>query len=199
MALYTRLTELIETTDKIRDNLDAVVDVDTEMGLAGMMDAMNLTAARLNHNIRCVTDALNAACADTSAVTPPYLGRESGPEQTDFIAALQAIRDDLISDGSEGRTPHPDETDEDLHIADGTFTNITIQHVAGQTVDTGYLLIDVTTDGKCELIFNVQGTSRTNITTFLLPEEQIQMQTVPDTGTLLVLNERTGDNTSVNW
>lgn len=198
-ALYTRITEFIEIVDKIRDNLDAVVDVDTEMGLAGMMDAMNLTAARINHNLRCVADSLNAVCDDTSAVTPPYLGIETGQEEIDFEAELMAIREDLISDGTEGRVPWIDETDEDHHIADGTFTLIDIEHTAGPTADTGYLLIDVATNGKCELIFNVQGTSRTMITSFLTPQEQVQMQMVPDTGTLLVLNEATGDTTSINW
>jgi len=198
-ALYTRITEFIEVVDKIRDNLDAVVDVDTEMGLAGMLDAMNLTAARINHNLRCVADSLNAACADTSAVAPPYTGIETGSQEIDFEAELMAIREDLIADGSEGRTPWDDETDEDHHIADGTFTLVEIEHFAGPDPDTGYLLIDVTTNGKCELIFNVQGTIRTMITTFLTPQEQVQMQTVPDAGTLLVLNEATGDNTSINW
>lgn len=199
MALYTRITEFIEVVDKIRDNLDAVVDVDTEMGLAGMLDAMNLSAARINHNLRCVADALNAACADTSSVAPPYLGVETGQEEIDFEAELMAIRDDLIADSSEGRTPFPDETDEDHHIADGTFTLVEIEHFPGETADTGYLLIDVTTDGKCELIFNVKGTIRTMITTFLTPQEKVQMQMVPDAGTLVVLNEATEDTIEINW
>jgi hypothetical protein len=200
-VLFTRVSEFIEVVDKIRDNLDAVVATDTELGLAAMMDAMNVTAARMNTALRCVADALNKACppGDTE---PPYL--RSGNVETkaaddDWIAQLKELRDELIADGSEGRDPFPDETDEDHHIADGTFTLITIQHTAGQNPDTGHLLIDVTTNGKCELVFNVHGTSRALITNFLTPQEQVYMDHVPDSGTLLVLNEATGDNTSVNW
>lgn len=198
-ALYTRITEFIEIVDKIRDNLDAVVDVDTEMGLAGMIDALNLSAARINHNLRCVADSLNGVCVDTSTVTPPYLNVETSSEETDFEAALQAIREDLISDTTEGRSPWQDETDDDYHIADGTFTLVTVIHTAGQDPDTGYLLIDVTTDGKCELVFNIAGSTRSMIAVFLKPQEQVYMMTVPDTGTLKVLNEATGDTTSINY
>lgn len=199
MALYTRITEFIEIVDKIRDNLDAVVDVDTEMGMAGMFDALNLTAARINHNLRCVADSLNSVCSDTSSVSPPYLNVETSPEETDFEAALQAIREDLIDDETEGRDPWPDETDDDLHIEDGTFTFIDIEHTPGQDPDTGYLLIDVTSNGKCHLIFNIQGTSRTIEATMLKPQEKIYMEHVLDTGTLNVLNEATGDTTSINY
>lgn len=202
-ALFTRISELIEVVDKVRDNLDAVVDTDTELGLAAMIDALNLTSARINNSLRCLADAFNAVCPSSESVLPPYLGtgvQESGVEDKDWIAALQQIRDDLINDESEGRTPFTDETDEDYHIADGTFTQINITHTPGPTAaDTGYLLIDVTTDGKCELIFNVSGLARTSIGMFLLPQERFQMMHVPDTGTLKVLNEATGDTTSINW
>lgn len=200
MALYTRLTEFIEVADKIRDNLDTIIDEDMEIGLGGLLDAMNLTQARVSHSLRCVADALNAACPDTSSVAPPYSGLELRvPPHDDFEAALQEIRDDLIDDEDEGRAPLADETDEDLHIADGTIVNLAVEHFSGSSPDTGYLLIDVTTDGKCELVFNVQGTSRTMITTFIKPQEQVQMRHVPDTGTLLVLNEATGDGLGINW
>jgi len=201
-ALFTRISEFIEVVDGIRDNLDAVVDIDTEMGLAAMIDALNVTSARINNSLRCVADALNATCPPGATADPPYLrsgNMEADTEDADWIAALQEIRADLINDQSEGRVPLPDETDDDFHIADGTFTLISVAHTVGQDPDTGYLLIDVTTNGKCELIFNVSGTSRTTTATFLLPQERVYMTYVPDTGTLKVLNEATGDTTSINW
>lgn len=201
-VLFTRVSEFIEVVDKIRDNLDAVVDADTELSIAGMMDALNITAARMNNSLRCVADALNKVCPPGAEAEPPYLRSgniETKAPDDDWVAQLQELRDDLINDASEGRAPFEDETDEDYHIADGTFTLIEVEHFPGQDPDTGYLLIDVTTNGKCELIFNVQGLGRTLITSFLTPQEQVYMEHVPDTGTLLVLNEATGDNTSVNW